>query len=70
MYNSRRKPQEDIPEEISTIWSCSNEKCNGWMRDNFTFSNLPKCPKCLSVMTKGEKMISVLVNTSPIQIKQ
>jgi ABC-type ATPase with predicted acetyltransferase domain len=69
MYISRRKPQDDIPEEITAIWSCANEKCNGWMRDNFAFSIQPTCPQCRSVMMKCEKKLSVLVNTSPFMNK-
>ncbi|MCG7408731.1 cold-shock protein [Paenibacillus sp. ACRRX] len=70
MYNSRKKPQDDIPEEITPIWSCTSESCNGWMRDNFSFSTEPSCPQCQSPMVKGEKKLAVLVNTSPRQTKK
>ena len=69
MYNSRKKPMDEIPEEVTAIWSCTNEKCNGWMRDNFAFSTEPTCPQCQSVMEKGERKLAVLVNTSPLQTK-
>ncbi|WP_274648643.1 cold-shock protein [Paenibacillus humicola] len=65
MYNSRKKPMEEIAEEMTAIWSCTNETCNGWMRDNFSFSSNPTCPQCQSPMEKGEKKLAVLVNTNP-----
>ncbi|WP_338046519.1 cold-inducible protein YdjO-related protein [Paenibacillus tepidiphilus] len=37
MYYSRKRLLVDLPEEMTTIWSCTNEKCNGWIRDNFVF---------------------------------
>ncbi|WP_138188933.1 cold-shock protein [Paenibacillus alvei] len=67
MYSSRKKSQEDVPMEITSVWICSSEDCNGWMRDNFTFSDEPTCPQCKSAMVKGEKKIAVLANTSPVQ---
>lgn len=70
MYNSRKKPIEDIPTELTVIWSCSSENCNGWMRDNFSFSATPVCPQCHSTMVKHEKMLDVLENTSPIPSKK
>ena len=70
MYNSRKRPLEDLPEEVTSIWSCTNEQCNGWMRDNFSFSNEPTCPQCQSAMVKSEKKLSILVNTSPNQSKE
>jgi hypothetical protein len=69
MYNSRKKPLEDIPEEMTAIWSCTNESCKGWMRDNFAFSVQPTCIQCQSVMVKSEKKLAVLLNTSPNQSK-
>lgn len=66
MYNSRKKPLEDIPTELTVIWSCTNENCKGWMRDNFSFSATPECPKCHSSMIKDEKILDVVENTSPI----
>ncbi|HEY4390684.1 MAG TPA: cold-shock protein [Paenibacillus sp.] len=64
MYNSRKKQMEEIPEEITAIWSCSNEDCNGWMRRNFAFVNHPTCPQCGSTMVEDERMLAVLTNTS------
>ncbi len=57
MYNSRKKPMDEIPEEITTVWNCASDTCNGWMRDNFAFSVEPTCPICGSAMVKGEKKL-------------
>ncbi|WP_127533921.1 cold-shock protein [Paenibacillus kobensis] len=69
MYYSRKRPHEEIPQVSTPIWSCTDEKCNGWMRDNFVFSNVPVCSLCQSEMVRGEKMLPVVTNTSPLQIK-
>ncbi|RKP49973.1 hypothetical protein D7Z26_19335 [Cohnella endophytica] len=70
MYNSRKKPLEDVPMELTVIWSCSDENCKGWMRDNFVFSMVPVCPQCQSNMIKSERMLAAVVNTSPNQLKR
>ncbi len=70
MYNSRKKPLEDLPTELTDIWSCSNEDCKGWMRDNFAFSEAPVCPQCHSKMVKDQRMLTVLTNNSPSQSKK
>lgn len=70
MYNSRKKPVDEIPEEITAVWNCASDMCNGWMRDNFAFSVEPTCPICGSGMVKGEKKLAVLNNTSFNHTKQ
>jgi hypothetical protein len=65
MYNSRKRPLDDVPQEMTAIWSCTNEECNGWMRDNFVFSIQPTCPQCQSAMEKGERKLYVVANTCP-----
>nr|WP_160039670.1 MULTISPECIES: cold-shock protein [Paenibacillus] len=70
MYHSRKRPMMDLPEEMTTIWSCTNEKCNGWMRDNFVFLVQPICVQCHAFMEKSEKMLPILENTSPNQTKR
>lgn len=70
VYNSRKKPLEDVPEELTVIWACSSESCKGWMRDNFTLSTVPTCPHCKAEMIKSERMLPSLVNTSPLQGKE
>ena len=70
MYNSRRKPRVEIPAELTAVWSCSDEGCKGWMRDNFAFSVAPVCSLCQSDMIKSEKMLPPVMNTSPTQLKE
>ncbi|EFM09482.1 conserved hypothetical protein [Paenibacillus curdlanolyticus YK9] len=70
MYYSRKRPVEDVPNELTVIWSCTDENCKGWMRDNFAFSVAPVCSLCQSEMVKSEKMLVAVVNTSPNQIKE
>nr|WP_135547732.1 cold-shock protein [Paenibacillus cymbidii] len=70
MYHSRKRPLDDTPLEMTPVWSCSNENCKGWMRDNFSLSVAPVCPQCHSVMVKGERNLIALANTSHNQIKQ
>lgn len=57
-----KKPIEEIPEEHTSIWSCSNEDCNGWMRSNFSFEEEPLCPLCHAPMTNDTKMLPILTN--------
>ncbi|MBW7476055.1 cold-shock protein [Paenibacillus oenotherae] len=66
MY-SRKKSLEEIPEELTAIWSCSNEGCNSWMRDNFAFEAVPTCRQCSSPMVSSTKMLPLLVNTNSNQ---
>ncbi|AWB43205.1 cold-shock protein [Paenibacillus sp. CAA11] len=62
--NYRKKTSEEVPEELTPIWSCTSESCNGWMRDNFAFDYSPVCPLCSSAMEKGSKMLPLLVNNN------
>jgi hypothetical protein len=59
-----KRTTEIIPEEATSIWACSNENCSGWMRDNFSFKNVPTCPVCKSEMVLGEKMLPFLHNNN------
>ncbi|PRX73038.1 cold-inducible protein YdjO [Cohnella sp. SGD-V74] len=69
LYYSRKRPLEELPEEITAIWTCAGENCKGWMRDNFTFSIVPICPQCKAEMVRSEKMLATIENTSPNQLK-
>jgi hypothetical protein len=60
----RKKSLEDLPQEDTAIWSCSNENCSGWMRDNFAFEHEPICLQCQSPMVSSMKMLPLLVNTN------
>lgn len=58
-----RKVEEPIPEASTEIWSCTNDDCNGWMRDNFTLAaEEPACPLCHSAMTREERILPILTN--------
>ncbi|MWC30757.1 cold-shock protein [Paenibacillus sp. MMS18-CY102] len=70
MYYSRKRPVEDVPNELTAVWSCTDDNCKGWMRDNFALSVAPVCSLCQSEMVKSEKMLVAVVNTSPNQVKQ
>ncbi|TXK74808.1 cold-shock protein [Paenibacillus sp. N3.4] len=63
MYFSK-KSLEPVPEEQTSIWTCSTEQCSCWMRDNFSFDESPVCPICQSSMVKDLKMLPTLSNTS------
>ncbi|WP_150272683.1 MULTISPECIES: cold-shock protein [Paenibacillus] len=62
--NYRKKPLEEIPEVDTAIWSCTNDGCNGWMRDNFVFEETPVCPLCHAPMVRSTKMLPQLLNSS------
>ncbi|AIQ55492.1 MULTISPECIES: cold-shock protein [Paenibacillus] len=62
--NYRKKPVEEIPEENTAIWACTNDDCNGWMRDNFAFEHAPSCPLCHAPMARNMKMLPQLVNSN------
>lgn len=63
MYSKKKLPEE-LPLEPTTIWQCTKEGCNGWMRDNFTFEAEPTCHLCSSPMQRDSKMLPSLVNTT------
>ncbi|MFC4779079.1 cold-shock protein [Paenibacillus sp. GCM10023252] len=60
----RKRSLEDIPEENTNIWSCSQEECNGWIRDDFAFKYVPTCGFCHSTMVSSTRMLPTLVNTN------
>jgi hypothetical protein len=59
-----KKVVEEIPEEDTSIWSCSNDDCFGWMRDDFSFENVPTCPLCHSEMSQNIRLLPILVNNT------
>ncbi|MNI87608.1 hypothetical protein D3C73_1448190 [compost metagenome] len=63
MY-SRNKSQEEIAYEATVVWSCTNEGCTCWMRDNFAFEVAPTCWKCNSPMISSTKSLPLLVNNN------
>lgn len=56
-FNGKKEP---IPEVETKIWSCTSEDCSGWMRETFTFEEVPKCPLCQSEMKKEVKVLPEL----------
>ena len=58
------KRTEDLPEERTAVWTCTNEACNGWMRDGFTFEDVPSCPQCKSPMAAGSRMLPALSSSA------
>lgn len=64
MYFSRRRPLEDFPNEMTEIWSCINENCKGWIRDRFSFEDVPICSHCKSQMVSSVKNLPILLDSS------
>ncbi|MCE5168402.1 cold-shock protein [Paenibacillus profundus] len=60
MYYSK-KNIEPVPDEQTSIWSCSSEDCSCWMRENLTFEKTPSCPLCQSSMVINTKMLPPLM---------
>lgn len=60
----RKQSMEDFPKEQTKIWSCSQEGCKGWMRDNFAFEYLPTCPICHSPMASSLKLLPIVANSN------
>ncbi|MEQ6377875.1 cold-shock protein [Bacillaceae bacterium S4-13-58] len=52
-----QKKSEPIPEVETKVWSCVNEDCSSWMREDFTFEEKPTCPKCQSEMVKETRVL-------------
>ncbi|MCR8643367.1 cold-shock protein [Paenibacillus sp. N1-5-1-14] len=63
MY-SRRKSLEDLVQEDTKVWTCNNEDCKGWIRDNFSFDHVPTCHQCHSPMISSLKMLPILSNSN------
>jgi len=55
-----RGRREPLPEVETVVWACTNEECNGWMRDSFSFAKEPSCPLCESEMTKETRTLPKL----------
>lgn len=60
----RKKSLEDIPQEDTQIWSCQDDSCKCWMRDNFAFEQAPLCPSCGLTMTSSVKMLPSIQNSN------
>lgn len=58
----RRNNTEEIAPEETKVWECTSDQCNGWVRENFTFSDKPSCPLCNSEMKASTKMLQAINN--------
>ncbi|SEO58640.1 Cold-inducible protein YdjO [Amphibacillus marinus] len=56
-YNNRKEPVEEVE---TPIWSCLNDECSGWMREDYSFEQEPTCPLCQSEMEKDSKVLPKL----------
>ncbi|MGM0881705.1 MAG: cold-shock protein [Bacillota bacterium] len=65
---SWNRPLENLPEEMTTIWSCMKEDCNGWIRNSFSFKEIPICSQCKSSMISSKKNLPILISSDQ-QIK-
>jgi len=54
---------EDLPKELTTIWSCTKEGCNGWIRASYSFEAIPVCAQCQSPMVRSMKVLPKLVSS-------
>ncbi len=68
MHYSWNRPLENLPEEMTAIWSCKNEDCNGWIRSSFSFKEVPVCLLCKSPMISSKKILPILISSDQ-QIK-
>ncbi|WP_026694307.1 cold-inducible protein YdjO-related protein [Peribacillus kribbensis] len=56
MYNGK-KWEEPLPKEQIAVWECLSQECNGWMRKEYSFQELPDCPLCGEKMEAGERLL-------------
>jgi hypothetical protein len=52
--------KEPVPEVETSVWSCTSDSCQGWMREEFTFGENPECPLCHSEMEKEVRVLPVI----------
>lgn len=55
-----RGPKEPIPEVDTNVWACTGEECQGWMRESYSFEEVPKCPLCESEMQQEVRVLPEL----------
>ncbi|WP_422664952.1 cold-shock protein [Aneurinibacillus uraniidurans] len=55
-----RQQLEEVPLFEIVVWSCENESCNGWMRQDYSFIAQPDCPLCQSRMNMENRMLPQL----------
>lgn len=55
-----RNRREPVKEVDTNIWSCTSNECEGWMREAFSFSEVPTCPLCQAEMLEEIKSLPEL----------
>jgi hypothetical protein len=55
-----KQQAEEVPLFEMSVWNCTNDTCNGWMRKDYSFSAQPVCPLCQSGMSEGVRMLPQL----------
>lgn len=55
-----RGPKEPIPEVDTKVWACTGEDCQGWMRESYSFEQVPQCPLCESEMQQEVRVLPEL----------
>ncbi len=59
----RKRSLEDLPKAVTDVWSCSKEDCNGWIRDDYSFEDVPVCRQCKSPMIRSRKEVPILTSS-------
>ncbi|MFB5268853.1 cold-inducible protein YdjO-related protein [Paenibacillus enshidis] len=62
-YPIRKSTTENMVEAV--VWNCSEQGCNGWMRQQFTLEKQPECPHCGSSMSLDKKLVPSLNDPLP-----
>ncbi len=60
MVSFSQAHREPVEEVETTVWACTSDACNGWMREEFSFSKDPTCPLCQSEMKKETRVLPVI----------
>lgn len=60
-----KRNQTEVETAETKVWECTSEDCNCWIRDNFKFEQIPKCPICDSEMVQSTKLLQVVNNNTP-----
>lgn len=55
-----RGPKEPVQEVETKVWACTNDDCQGWMRESYSFEEEPQCPLCQSEMKTEMRVLPEL----------
>ena len=55
-----RGRKEPLPEVETNVWSCTNNECQGWMRESFSLQSEPDCPLCQFEMVQEIRILPKL----------